>query len=139
MSQSFKIKACYQLLYYIHIALNLQSGTSADEDAKLCEKFCSPDEFRCRDGRCVPSHYYCDGSQDCKDGSDEPPGIFAHCNFVQAHILILIRLWFWSVTLLMHWFLSCFIGLNQSRIIFRSNKCYESAFHEFKLKRYSNK
>ena len=45
---------------------------SADEDPQRCMTFCSKAEFRCADGKCIPSHYYCDGAADCVDLSDEP-------------------------------------------------------------------
>lgn len=32
---------------------------------------CSPKEFRCGSGRCIPSHWQCDNEKDCRDGSDE--------------------------------------------------------------------
>lgn len=34
-------------------------------------KTCSPDEFRCRDGKCIASEFICDSDRDCLDGSDE--------------------------------------------------------------------
>lgn len=40
----------------------------------LCKKAaaCNEDEFMCNDGsRCLPGRYYCDGYNDCSDGSDE--------------------------------------------------------------------
>ncbi|XP_051176820.1 chitin deacetylase 1 isoform X1 [Leptopilina boulardi] len=32
---------------------------------------CEEKELACGDGTCLPSHYFCDGSVDCPDGSDE--------------------------------------------------------------------
>lgn len=32
---------------------------------------CSKGEMMCKDGNCVPQDYFCDGSQDCPDSSDE--------------------------------------------------------------------
>lgn len=32
---------------------------------------CLPDQFQCRDGRCVLGVRQCDGEADCADGSDE--------------------------------------------------------------------
>lgn len=29
--------------------------------------------YRCPSHRCVPATWYCDGDDDCGDGSDEPP------------------------------------------------------------------
>lgn len=33
---------------------------------------CLDNQFRCNDGRCIPSHWKCDSKRDCTDGSDEP-------------------------------------------------------------------
>lgn len=32
---------------------------------------CTKNEFRCRNGQCIPSHWHCDNEKDCNDGSDE--------------------------------------------------------------------
>jgi hypothetical protein len=32
---------------------------------------CLPTEFECSNKHCVPYDYYCDGDDDCRDGSDE--------------------------------------------------------------------
>ncbi|MEQ2208192.1 hypothetical protein XENOCAPTIV_018968, partial [Xenoophorus captivus] len=45
----------------------------SDEDADTCaQRTCRPGEFKCANGRCVPSSYVCDAQDDCGDGSDEP-------------------------------------------------------------------
>lgn len=40
----------------------------------LEEAQCPENQLGCADGTCMPKHYFCDGSTDCTDGSDE-----AHC------------------------------------------------------------
>lgn len=40
------------------------------DDFYLCAA-CSSNEFICRNGQCIDNNKYCDGVQDCHDGSDE--------------------------------------------------------------------
>lgn len=39
------------------------------EDERLCD--CTDGNFKCNTGRCIPSHYICDGKPQCADLSDD--------------------------------------------------------------------
>lgn len=41
---------------------------------------CSPAEFRCGDGRCIPASWHCDGKMDCSDNVDETQDCNKTCN-----------------------------------------------------------
>ncbi|KAG7494682.1 low-density lipoprotein receptor-related protein 1-like [Solea senegalensis] len=41
-------------------------------------KTCSPKQFGCRDGTCIPKGWRCDREKDCPDGSDEEPDVCPH-------------------------------------------------------------
>ncbi|KAH8868961.1 Low-density lipoprotein receptor [Schistosoma japonicum] len=51
------------------------TGESVDVEI-IVESPCRKDEIMCRDGTCIPENYFCNGRQDCSDGSDEQP---PHC------------------------------------------------------------
>lgn len=44
---------------------------AADERACVEPPTCHSTEFTCSSGECLPLHFHCDGSNDCKDKSDE--------------------------------------------------------------------
>lgn len=35
-------------------------------------RLCTPEEFKCKNGKCIQSSYVCDAQDDCGDKSDEP-------------------------------------------------------------------
>lgn len=37
----------------------------------FAEANCTDNQFRCKNGRCIPKRWKCDGEPDCNDGSDE--------------------------------------------------------------------
>ena len=49
-------------------------GDGSDELEEKCggaKKPCRPEQLRCEDGTCIPSHLKCSGHPECPDGSDE--------------------------------------------------------------------
>ncbi len=40
---------------------------------------CRDDELLCRNGMCLSKARFCDGVDDCKDGTDEPYGCKSSC------------------------------------------------------------
>jgi len=59
-----------------------------NEDEIDCpEKHCPKDNFKCRNGKCLPLSFFCDGSDDCGDSSDEPPDTCGNrTTCIQDHI-----------------------------------------------------
>ncbi|XP_067141896.1 low-density lipoprotein receptor-related protein 2 isoform X5 [Centruroides vittatus] len=56
------------ILYITLIQLAIGSETSQKE---VEEVTCSPDNFRCKNGRCIPRRWVCDYQRDCEEGEDE--------------------------------------------------------------------
>ncbi|XP_054718502.1 LOW QUALITY PROTEIN: low-density lipoprotein receptor-related protein 2-like [Uloborus diversus] len=64
-----------------HICLSAPNGRScvcplgmtiSGDNATCQSKECGKDDFRCKKSQvCIPNKYYCDGTIDCNDGSDE--------------------------------------------------------------------
>ncbi len=46
-------------------------GDGSDEHRNCTFRTCSPEEFSCRNTKCIRKTYLCDGEDDCGDGSDE--------------------------------------------------------------------
>lgn len=40
-------------------------------DLGLDGRTCSPEQFTCQEGQCIPGNYRCDHVKDCVDNSDE--------------------------------------------------------------------
>lgn len=54
--------------------MSLEIASSVDEISNKFRLYCigcAPDQFRCRNGDCVPGHAQCNGYRECPDNSDE--------------------------------------------------------------------
>lgn len=51
---------------------------------EIITDLCSPAEFRCEDGQCIPEEKRCDTRTDCRDGSDE-----LDCSMFHLYISVL--------------------------------------------------
>jgi len=51
---------------------NDDCGDGSDEKKENCESFTCPEEwFRCKNNRCIPPNWLCDGGKDCSSFEDE--------------------------------------------------------------------
>lgn len=63
-----RLQVVYLLINIIFILVEIEPPTEPPYQ-------CRPNEFRCRDGTCIPQFYKCDGVSHCDDGSDEMPEV----------------------------------------------------------------
>ena len=49
---------------------------------------CTRNEFMCSNYRCIWKSFYCDGDDDCGDGSDEPRscGMYTQCHMTKFEV-----------------------------------------------------
>lgn len=53
---------------------------------------CQPEEFACKNSRCIQERWKCDGDNDCLDNSDEAPDLCRKCPIACSRILRCNRL-----------------------------------------------
>lgn len=51
----------YLYLYYTNLSFKSLAAV----------RTCAESEFRCKNSRCIPQAWVCDGQSDCNDGTDE--------------------------------------------------------------------
>ncbi|XP_068734361.1 protein kinase C-binding protein NELL2-like [Montipora capricornis] len=60
-------------------------GRSCSAPTTPPQTHCSSNQFPCRNGRCVPQLWFCDGDNDCGDKSDEPSNCSTPTTLPQTH------------------------------------------------------
>ena len=55
-------------------------------DLVLDGRTCSPEQFTCQEGQCIPSNYRCDRVKDCVDNSDEN-----NCSKTFCHTVLKVK------------------------------------------------
>lgn len=65
----------FWLILMIFVVCFDNFGLTNGYDHYSSAESCKDTEFRCKNGKCIPGHWHCDGEQDCFDGSDEDPTI----------------------------------------------------------------
>ncbi|XP_037050177.1 low-density lipoprotein receptor-related protein 8-like isoform X8 [Bradysia coprophila] len=58
-------------IIYVNAAVPQQERLSKDTQ-------CKPDQFKCKNNRCIPLRWQCDQESDCGDGSDEDSALCKH-------------------------------------------------------------